>query len=114
MLRIQFWKLLRNESDLHDIGQMEDEDNETAVGHHTHCFDYLRQTLLCSMDMTVEHAARSSKTGELKGYINGLDTEHSCRSRVSVRISPDALVANNEFIECGLRFYEGSCHRKGI
>lgn len=84
MIRMEFWRLLRNESNLHNINVIDDEDNKIAVGHHTHCFDYLRQTLMCNMDMTIEHAARSSKTGELRGFVNGLDTEHICRDRVGI------------------------------
>lgn len=57
-------------------------DKETLF-HQTHCFEYLRQTIMCAMDMTVEAAAVDINTGLSKGYINGWETEHRCVDQVS-------------------------------
>ncbi|MCJ1312069.1 hypothetical protein MMC25_005743 [Agyrium rufum] len=67
-------------------------------GHYLHCFDYLRQAILCSADGTFE-PSKTNKKGELftDGYV-----EHQCRdaaalyklSRTSFDIEPskDMLV----------------------
>lgn len=89
MLRVEFWKLLRNESELPRIAQSEDENDKLRLYHNVHCFDYLRQTIMCNMDMTVEYAAKNKETGQSKGFINGWDIQHTCTSRVSVIFLPD-------------------------
>lgn len=83
MIRTEFWKLLRNESDLSGIEKSQNEHDQEMLYHKVHCFDYLRQTLMCSMDMTLESAAQDSETGESKGYINGWDIQHTCTDKVS-------------------------------
>jgi hypothetical protein len=78
MLRIEFWKLLRNESSLPAILQSNEVHDHATIYHKVHCFDYLRQTLMCNMDMTVEFAAQDKETGMPTRYINGWDIPHTC------------------------------------
>lgn len=41
-----------------------------------HCFDYLRQAILCAGDMTLEGESR-----ELEGQTDGWGYEHVCKNR---------------------------------
>lgn len=57
--------------------------NSTAMHNHPpehlgHCFDYLRQAVMCAGDMTLEHAMEYKKEG-IK-VVDGWNTEHQCRN----------------------------------
>jgi hypothetical protein len=82
MIRKEFWKLLRNQSDMVGIETSPNTHDHEMLYHRVHCFEYLRQTLMCSMDMTIEYPAIDSKTGEAKGFINGWDVAHTCKKKV--------------------------------
>lgn len=52
-------------------------DNETQ--HHIgHCFDYLRQAIICCADSTLEWPSHS-RSGQLLGNIDGWGVTHRCR-----------------------------------
>lgn len=52
------------------------------MDHISHCFDYLRQAIMCAGDMSMESPAiEKSKDG--MNHINGWDSSHVCRSYVS-------------------------------
>ncbi|KFZ13591.1 hypothetical protein V502_06531 [Pseudogymnoascus sp. VKM F-4520 (FW-2644)] len=56
IMREEYWKLLRNQSDL--VGLEEDPnwmDNNKWAKHVNHCYDYIRKTILCNMDMNIEY-----------------------------------------------------------
>lgn len=47
--------------------------------HLNHCFDYLRQAVMCSADMSLEKA-RIDEHGKLELAVDGWGVEHKCRS----------------------------------
>lgn len=63
---------------------MSDEDDTVSHKDHSihlaHCFDYLRQGVMCAGDMTLEPAFEL--TGEDAGVqgVNGWGVEHQCRN----------------------------------
>lgn len=59
--------------------------------HIDHCFDYLRQLILCHGDMTVEWAAEKSEPGE-RDHIDGYGIPHQCKNKAS---SPSACIPHN-------------------
>jgi len=86
MLRDFFFAAVSNSSIPSPLnGTGLDIDPSTAVGeklwHLAHCLDYLRQTVVCTMDMTVEYPTLSA--GGKPPAINGYEIEHVCRRRVS-------------------------------
>ena len=48
-----------------------------------HCFDYLRQALMCAADMTLE-PLRPTPKGKMPG-VNGWGVQHTCRDWEKVR-----------------------------
>jgi hypothetical protein len=82
MIRKEFWKLLRNESSMVGMEHSPDKNDHEMLYHEVHCFEYLRQTLMCNMDVTIEYPAVDSNTGEAKGFINGWDVAHTCKKKV--------------------------------
>lgn len=93
MIRAKFWRLLRNESTMVGIETMQDSahhhgsagGNHGDLHHFKHCFDYLRQTMMCTLDMTIEFAAKDPETGEYVDHIDGWGIPHTCNSRVGAR-----------------------------
>ncbi|EUC27522.1 DUF3328 domain containing protein [Pyrenophora tritici-repentis] len=74
-------------------------ENQVEEGHssvHTnHCFDYLRQAILCNSDMTLEGGTRP---GDHKGT-NGFGHLHSCRNnKEAVQWIEDYRVSDKRFI----------------
>ena len=51
--------------------------------HLEHCFDYLRQAILCAGDTTIEWA-RESGDGQVDGQVDGWGVEHQCRSSKTI------------------------------
>ena len=48
--------------------------------HLAHCFGYLRQTIVCNMDVTLEYPTLK---GPNEGTVNGYEIPHQCVRRVS-------------------------------
>lgn len=80
MLRTEFWALIQNNSAL--VGASLDDRNEHSayLWHLAHCFGYLRQTIVCNMDMTLEYPTLG---GPNEGQVNGYEVPHQCIRRVS-------------------------------
>jgi hypothetical protein len=54
-----------------------------TVNHMFHCMDYLRQTILCNADLTVEWEALTEGKEKLPtGHIDGYGVTHQCRDWV--------------------------------
>lgn len=66
MLRIGYHAALNGEKDMHG--------NPT---HLKHCFDYLRQGIMCAGDTTLEWSARASNGTKLNG-VDGWGITHEC------------------------------------
>lgn len=47
--------------------------NHQELVHIDHCFDYIRQAIMCAADPSIEHVGS-------KGTVNGWGVEHQCRS----------------------------------
>ena len=50
---------------------------DVRLEHVTHCFDYLRQALMCAGDMTIEHAMESP-LGQKRITTDGWGVKHQC------------------------------------
>jgi hypothetical protein len=86
MIREEFWKFIAGSSHLvgsDDTGSNLPERDRLKLRHIGHCFDYLRQMIMCNADMTLEGLA--SKPAESGGgdHIDGFDVEHQCKDMVS-------------------------------
>lgn len=57
-------------------------DHHHSSAHARHCFDYLRQALICASDTTLERLQSDSR-GELPS-VNGWGTLHQCRNHEEV------------------------------
>lgn len=53
-----------------------------SVNHMFHCMDYLRQTILCNADLTIEWEALTVKERLPTGHIDGYGVTHQCRDWV--------------------------------
>ncbi|PKK42869.1 hypothetical protein CI102_11916, partial [Trichoderma harzianum] len=51
--------------------------NDPVDNHVEHCFDYLRQSIMCAADMTIEKA-RVDPDGHRRA-VDGWETTHQCR-----------------------------------
>jgi len=78
MIRTLYWQALRGDRNL----MMEENDGlEEEMGHLNHCFDYIRQGIMCAGDMSIEGAADQ---GDSQGpHISGIGMKHECKSWVS-------------------------------
>ncbi|KAF2215108.1 hypothetical protein CERZMDRAFT_5536, partial [Cercospora zeae-maydis SCOH1-5] len=53
---------------------------DAMIDHHTpHCFDYLRQAVMCSADMSLERASLDDQ-GKIELAVDGWGNHHKCRS----------------------------------
>lgn len=78
VLREHYWRLLDGALD-NDASVIEEADNKR---HHTgHCFDYLRQSVECSADMTLEWP-RTEEDGR-RFKTDGWGVPHVCTNKVS-------------------------------
>jgi hypothetical protein len=59
-------------------GEDPDQIQDPIPDHVEHCFDYLRQTLMCAGDMTIEHS-REPPLGEKRDTTDGWGVEHQCK-----------------------------------
>ncbi|KAG4422700.1 hypothetical protein IFR04_004178 [Cadophora malorum] len=75
MIRTLYWQALRGDRNL----MMEENDGlEEEMGHVNHCFDYIRQGIMCAGDMSMEGAADQ---GDSQGpHISGIGMKHECKS----------------------------------
>jgi hypothetical protein len=80
-IRDLYWAALRGEWNLKVI-EAEREELLTDVRHTNHCFDYIRQAIMCAGDMSIEGAATLTKENETP-HINGYGSRHECKSYVS-------------------------------
>ena len=55
----------------------------TGTWHLAHCFDYLRQAILCAGDTTIEWA-REAEEGANPSQVDGWGIEHQCRSSKAI------------------------------
>ena len=89
VLRRDYFNLLegvwRNET-----GPREEASKQIDNSHNRHCMDYLRQSLECSADLTLEWT-RTEKDGR-RFQVDGMHTPHVCKSQVST--TTPYLVAN--------------------
>ncbi|CAA9967185.1 DUF3328 domain containing protein [Pyrenophora teres f. maculata] len=74
-------------------------ENKIEEGHHSvhtnHCFDYLRQAILCNSDMTLEGG---TMRGDRKGT-NGFGHTHSCRNnKEALQWTESMRVSDKRFI----------------
>ena len=81
MLRESYYANLRGEkANVYGEAFLEETEREhlhkTHIGH---CFDYIRQAIMCSGDMTLEGAMRLP-SGELGPSVDGWGATHQCRS----------------------------------
>ncbi|MCJ1356137.1 MAG: hypothetical protein MMC33_006131 [Icmadophila ericetorum] len=78
MLRREFWALIQQNSTLAGIGF--DDNNEEAkyLRHLAHCFGYIRELIVCNMDMTLEYPTLG---GVKDGVVNGYEIPHQCVRR---------------------------------
>ena len=94
MLRSEFWRLVERNSTLAGADLDSHDEDSTYLWHLAHCFGYLRQTIVCNMDMTLEYPTLK---GANEGTVNGYEIPHQCVRRVSVscQIAIAALTREN-------------------
>ena len=93
MLRGAFWDLVNNKSNLVGIDANESSVEGAELWHLAHCFDYLRQNVLCTMDMTLEYPTGD---GVRPGHIDGYEIAHQCVRREPLDAYVDAHAPNPE------------------
>jgi Mycotoxin biosynthesis protein UstYa len=81
MIRDFYWAAMRGERNLKKI-EAEGKELLTYVYHENHCFDYIRQAILCAGDMSIEGVA-VPETKDETPHINGYGGRHECKSYVS-------------------------------
>lgn len=54
-----------------------DKSRFAGAGHEYHCIDYIRQSIMCSGDMTLDYA-EVQEDGTRKGF-SGANSTHQCR-----------------------------------
>ena len=65
------------------VGNQDEHAAHRDTLHLEHCFDYLRQAILCAGDTTIEWA-RDSGDGETDSQVDGWGVEHQCRSTKTI------------------------------
>ncbi|MDI1487034.1 MAG: hypothetical protein OHK93_006297 [Ramalina farinacea] len=85
MIRLEFWKMNTNTStSLVGIDyDSEEARTNTILPHIAHCFDYIRQAVLCNLDTTVEWPTGPVDEQGNRG-IDGYGIEHVCRKRAPI------------------------------
>ncbi|KAI1857176.1 uncharacterized protein JN550_013413 [Neoarthrinium moseri] len=83
MIRILFYQMvaIANHTTPRHFYHGTDKDNHDPTpfpDHVNHCFDYIRQSLMCSGDMTLEHS-REPPLGEKRTDTDGWGVEHQCK-----------------------------------
>ncbi|KAH6712419.1 hypothetical protein BKA61DRAFT_85129 [Leptodontidium sp. MPI-SDFR-AT-0119] len=75
MIRTLYWQALRGDRNLK---MAENDGLEEEMVHVNHCFDYIRQGIMCAGDMSIE-AAADERNGE-GPHISGVGMKHECKS----------------------------------
>ena len=70
--------LIMLKENFHDVGNTVDPTSMKGI-HLNHCFDYLRQAVMCSADMSLEKA-KVDEHGKIELAVDGWGVEHKCRS----------------------------------
>ncbi|MCJ1376994.1 hypothetical protein MMC17_000084 [Xylographa soralifera] len=78
MLRSEFWRLVGRNSTLAGADLDSHDEDSAYLWHLAHCFGYLRQTIVCNMDMTLEYPTLQ---GANEGTVNGYEIPHQCVRR---------------------------------
>ncbi|MCJ1312619.1 hypothetical protein MMC25_006294 [Agyrium rufum] len=78
MLRTEFWKFVQNESTLVGADISSHDEDSAYFWHLAHCFGYIRETIVCNMDMTVEYPTLNELS---VGNVNGYEIPHQCKRR---------------------------------
>lgn len=96
MSRLQDWYAGDSDNEYLKFALGED---QVADQHIYHCFDYLRQTLLCHGDMTLEGARQvRTETGHettVRG-VDGWGVVHACRDPASIYAFAEAHRSHND------------------
>ena len=81
MLREAYYAMVqgRNASIFAEEGVSDKHLHEARQFHTAHCFDYLRQSIMCSADMTLEWAVKPAP-GKPRVTVDGWGMTHQCRS----------------------------------
>lgn len=79
MIRSLYWDAVRGDRNLKMAGS---ESLQEQVNHINHCFDYLRQGIMCAGDMSIEGAASDGLNA-----VDGFDQLHTCKSWVIMLLS---------------------------
>ena len=81
MIRDGYWAALGGKQNLQMI-EAHGTELLKDVHHVNHCFDYIRQSIMCAGDMSIEGVAPPETDNE-KPHINGYGNRHECKSYVS-------------------------------
>ncbi|KAI5927177.1 hypothetical protein F4810DRAFT_433128 [Camillea tinctor] len=81
MIRESYYAMVRQERpDIYGQELLSDEEQkETQRTHIGHCFDYIRQAIMCAGDLTLEGLLKTP-SGELGSSVDGWGITHQCRS----------------------------------
>jgi hypothetical protein len=79
----------------HTLHKHERRNIETPEDHINHCFDYLRQAIMCAGDTTLEKAI-VGEDGQIKRDVEGWDVEHQCRDYNAIYAFATENHAHNE------------------
>lgn len=82
------------------------------IGHVYHCFDYLRQSLMCAGDMTIEWP-REEEDGSRFAF-DGWGVEHQCKDWVGQNSYTSDSTTADLFAERNLKLHEGTQSQKRI
>jgi len=91
MIRDFYWAALRGERNLKMI-EAKGEELLTDMHHENHCFDYIRQGIMCAGDMSIEGVP---ETEDEIPHINGYGSRHECKNYQASRDWMDANVPQN-------------------
>ena len=86
MIRKNFWGVVsQNETYLKILKPPKDyyEPLVHDLDHTFHCLDYLRKTVLCNADLTIEWEAIERGVSGHSGHIDGYKIPHQCKNWVS-------------------------------
>jgi hypothetical protein len=79
MIHESYFSVLRGERPHISVeGLSEEEQKHHSSEHVGHCFDYLRQAIMCAGDLTVEWA-REEEVGIERFTVDGWGVEHVCQ-----------------------------------
>ncbi|KAF2010397.1 hypothetical protein BU24DRAFT_427525 [Aaosphaeria arxii CBS 175.79] len=79
LLRKQYWTLLNHVASGDQEAALKESLKQQENTHTGHCFDYLRQALMCAGDMSMEWP-RDEPDGSKRRHVDGWDIPHKCKS----------------------------------